>query len=123
MHPHDDPLDDIWDDPSIPAAAAWEDEEDEGRPTTAHDDTPVTCARCCTAFPPLSVQLTPHKVAYGCASHTHKDGTLRTGYGSAVHGFDAITIARHHQVPKGMLCDGCVSVLIASQALLILQAP
>lgn len=72
----------------------------------------LTCARC--AF---SVQGQTPENGPGLASETFTN-VVMAHYGSRFDG-DVFSIAHPALVPKGMLCDGCVDVLLQAGVLTV----
>lgn len=71
----------------------------------------LSCARCAAPFP-----ITHDGAAHGCATRLRADGKLYGEYGS---GYDltALDVLQPNHVPAGVVCDGCIGVLIAIGAL------
>lgn len=74
----------------------------------------VVCSRCTTSFEPQRIQLAPHTVAYGCTAVAHTSGRISVAYGSPTYEWHTLTSTNLERTPHGIICDGCITVLIAS---------
>lgn len=102
----------------IPASIPTPSHTTEGKipPRLSH----IECARCTQPFAPSDEN---RGYATGCASSQAR-GLLQGHYGSVRHDGQRYTITRSADIPHGVLCDGCIDVLVISQALIpIIDAP
>lgn len=83
-------------------------------PLENDESAPVVCSRCSTSFEPARIQLAPRTVAYGCSSFAHTTGQVSVAFGSPNYELHTLTYTDLDKTPRGIICDGCITVLIAS---------
>lgn len=74
---------------------------------------PVVCARCAQTFAKPAGR---EDEGHGCSSGQH-NGMVVGHYGSVRHDSRRYLITDPQRVPSGLLCDGCIDVLLVCGAL------